>query len=43
MKFNLNLVRIMLESKGLKVVDLGVDVPAHRFVDAASLGIVGML
>lgn len=30
-----NLVRIMLESKGLKVVDLGVDVPAHRFVDAA--------
>lgn len=30
-----NLVRIMLESKGLRVVDLGVDVPAHRFVDAA--------
>lgn len=29
------LVRIMLESKGLRVVDLGVDVPAHRFVDAA--------
>ena len=30
-----NLVRVMLESKGLRVVDLGVDVPAHRFVDAA--------
>lgn len=31
-----NLVRIMLESKGLRVIDLGVDVPVHRFVDAAS-------
>lgn len=30
-----NLVRIMLESKGFRVVDLGVDVPAHRFVDTA--------
>lgn len=30
-----NLVRIMLESKGFKVVDLGVDVPVHRFVDVA--------
>lgn len=30
-----NLVRIMLESKGFRVVDLGVGVPAHRFVDAA--------
>ena len=30
-----NLVRIMMESKGLRVVDLGVDVPPHRFVDAA--------
>lgn len=30
-----NLVRIMLESKGLRVIDLGVDVPVHRFVDAA--------
>lgn len=30
-----NLVRLMLESKGFKVVDLGVDVPPHRFVDAA--------
>lgn len=29
-----NLVRIMLESRGFYVVDLGVDVPAHRFVDA---------
>lgn len=30
-----NLIRVMLESKGLRVVDLGVDVPPHRFVDAA--------
>lgn len=30
-----NLVRLMLESKGFKVIDLGVDVPPHRFVDAA--------
>lgn len=30
-----NLVRIIMESKGLRVVDLGVDVPVHRFVDAA--------
>lgn len=30
-----NLVKIMLESKGLKVIDLGVDVPAEKFVDAA--------
>lgn len=30
-----NLVRIMLESKGFRVVDLGVDVSAHRFVDSA--------
>ena len=30
-----NLVRIMLESKGFRVVDLGVDVPAHKFVDVA--------
>ena len=30
-----NLVRMMMEGKGLKVVDLGVDVPASAFVDAA--------
>lgn len=30
-----NLVRIIMESKGLRVVDLGVDVPVHRFVDIA--------
>lgn len=30
-----NLVRLMMESKGFKVIDLGVDVPPHRFVDAA--------
>lgn len=29
-----NLIRILLESKGMRVVDLGVDVPVHRFVDA---------
>lgn len=30
-----NLVRMMMEGKGLKVVDLGVDVPAENFVQAA--------
>ncbi len=30
-----NLVRMMLEGKGLKVVDLGVDVSPERFVEAA--------
>ena len=30
-----NLVIMMLESKGIRVIDLGVDVPAERFVDAA--------
>jgi corrinoid protein of di/trimethylamine methyltransferase len=30
-----NLVRMMMEGKGLKVVDLGVDVPAERFIEAA--------
>ena len=30
-----NLVRMMMEGKGLKVVDLGVDVPASAFIDAA--------
>ncbi|MGQ9575738.1 MAG: corrinoid protein [Thermoguttaceae bacterium] len=29
-----NLVASMLEGAGFKVVDLGVDVPAHKFVDA---------
>jgi 5-methyltetrahydrofolate--homocysteine methyltransferase len=29
-----NIVRIMLESQGFDVVDLGVDVPADRFVEA---------
>jgi corrinoid protein of di/trimethylamine methyltransferase len=29
-----NLVRMMLEGKGLEVVDLGVDVSAEKFVDA---------
>ena len=32
-----NLVRIMLESKGFKVVDLGVNVSPRRFVEAAVL------
>jgi len=30
-----NLVKLMLEGKGIEVIDLGVDVPADRFVDAA--------
>jgi len=30
-----NLVRMMMEGKGLEVIDLGVDVPAERFIDAA--------
>jgi corrinoid protein of di/trimethylamine methyltransferase len=30
-----NLVKIMMEGKGLDVVDLGCDVPASRFVDMA--------
>ncbi len=29
-----NLVKMMLEGKGFKVVDLGVDVPAEKFVEA---------
>ena len=29
-----NLVKLMLEGKGFEVVDLGVDVPAERFVEA---------
>ena len=30
-----NLVKIMLEGKGLEIVDLGVDVPPEKFIDAA--------
>lgn len=30
-----NLVKMMLEGKGLKVIDLGVDVSAEKFVEAA--------
>jgi corrinoid protein of di/trimethylamine methyltransferase len=30
-----NLVRMMMEGKGLEVIDLGVDVPSERFVEAA--------
>lgn len=30
-----NLVKMMMEGKGLKVIDIGVNVPAQRFVDAA--------
>lgn len=30
-----NLVRMMMEGKGLEVIDLGVDVPAQKFVDKA--------
>ena len=31
-----NLVRMMLESKGIEVIDLGVDVPPENFVKAAA-------
>ena len=30
-----NLVKMMMEGKGLKVIDLGVDVDADRFIEAA--------
>ncbi|AEV67480.1 cobalamin B12-binding domain-containing protein [Acetivibrio clariflavus] len=30
-----NLVRMMMEGKGLEVIDLGVDVPAQKFIDVA--------
>mgnify|MGYP002519620232 FL=1 len=30
-----NLVRMMMEGKGLEVIDLGVDVPTENFLDAA--------
>jgi len=29
-----NLVRLMLEGKGIEVIDLGIDVPAEKFVEA---------
>jgi corrinoid protein of di/trimethylamine methyltransferase len=30
-----NLVRMMMEGKGIEMIDLGVDVPAQKFLDAA--------
>jgi corrinoid protein of di/trimethylamine methyltransferase len=30
-----NLVRMMMEGKGLEVIDLGIDVPADKFINAA--------
>jgi len=30
-----NLVRMMMEGKGLEVIDLGIDVPAQKFIDTA--------
>ena len=30
-----NLVRMMVEGKGIEVIDLGVDVPAEKFLEAA--------
>ena len=30
-----NLVRMMMEGKGLEVVDVGIDVPAEKFIEAA--------
>ena len=32
-----NLVRMMMEGKGLEVVDLGVDVPTEKFIEKAKL------
>ena len=31
-----NLVKLMLEGKGLNVIDLGVDVPTEKFIEAAT-------
>ena len=31
-----NLVRMMMEGKGLEVIDLGVDVPADKFIEVAA-------
>jgi len=30
-----NLVKMMMEGKGLEVIDLGIDVPAEKFIEAA--------
>jgi methanogenic corrinoid protein MtbC1 len=30
-----NLVRMMMEGKGLEVIDIGIDVPAQKFIDVA--------
>ena len=30
-----NLVKMMIEGKGIEVIDLGIDVPAEKFVDVA--------
>ena len=30
-----NLVKIMMEGKGINVIDIGIDVPAEKFIDAA--------
>ena len=30
-----NLVKMMMEGRGIKVVDIGVDVPAQKFIDVA--------
>jgi len=30
-----NLVRMMMEGKGLEVIDLGIDVPSEKFVEVA--------
>lgn len=30
-----NLVRMMMEGKGLEVIDLGIDVPSEKFIEAA--------
>ena len=40
-----NLVKLLLESSGFKVIDLGVNIPAVRFVEAAGIhqpGVIGL-
>jgi len=38
-----NLVRMMMEGKGLEVIDLGVDVPAEKFIETAISNNAGII
>jgi methanogenic corrinoid protein MtbC1 len=38
-----NLVKMMMEGKGIEMVDLGVDVPAERFLEAAKENDAGII